>query len=160
MESCKQKNVVFSTILGHQRAPPLSSLQKHFRRKLLPLSRHASYLTALLIVRHFSFIFLLFSFPSLLPLLVLSFLAFLVFFFSFFSFFVFLFSIFFRFVLFSFLSFIFCYFLCFFSPIDLRLSCVCLVIDTTCEGWQAVEWVSPVVSNETYAQVWTWHIVD
>ena len=34
------------------------------------------------------------------------------------------------FLLFSFLSFIFFSFLCFFSPIDLRLSCVCVVIDT------------------------------
>ena len=36
------------------------------------------------------------------------------------------------------------FFLCFFFPIDLRLLCVCVVIDTTCDiyvidflGWQA-----------------------
>ena len=38
----------------------------------------------------------------------------------------------FRFLLSSFLSFIFVSFLCWFSPIDLRLSCVCVVINTTC----------------------------
>ena len=38
----------------------------------------------------------------------------------------------FRFLLFSFLSFTFFSFLGFFSPNDLRLSCVCVVIDTTC----------------------------
>ena len=80
-------------------------------------------------------------FLSLLPLLVLHFLAFLVFSFSFFSFFVF----FFRFLLFSFLSFLFLFVLCSFFPIDLRLSCVCVMIDTACNidvvvflGWQAV----------------------
>ena len=48
------------------------------------------------------------------------------------------------FLLFSFLSFIFFSFLGFFSPIYLRLSCVCVVIDTTCDicvvvfiGWQS-----------------------
>ena len=52
---------------------------------------------------------------------------------------------FFRFLVFSFLSFIFFSFLCFFFPIGLRLSCVCVVIGTTCKvyvavfhGWQAV----------------------
>ena len=79
---------------------------------------------------------------SLLPLLVFPFLAFLVFSFlsvpssfSFFAFFSFL----------SFLSFLVLFVLCFFFPIDLRLSCVCVVIDTTCNvyvvvflGWQAV----------------------
>ena len=55
----------------------------------------------------------------------------------------------------------------FFSPIDLRLSCVCVVIDTTCNiyvvvflGWQSEYLVSPGVSSETYAPAWTWHIVD
>ena len=78
-------------------------------------------------------------FLSLLPLLVLPSLALLVFsFLSFpFSFFAFLSSL--SFFLSSFL------FLCFFFPIDLRLSCVCVVIGTTCNiyavvflGWQAV----------------------
>ena len=46
-------------------------------------------------------------------------------------------------LLFNFLSILI--FLCFFFPIDLRLSCVCVVIGTTCTiyvvvflGWQAV----------------------
>ena len=54
-----------------------------------------------------------------------------------------------------------------FSPIDLCLSCVCVVIDTTCNiyvvvslGWQSEYLVSPGVSSETYAPAWTWHIVD
>ena len=70
-------------------------------------------------------------FLSLFPLLVLPFLAFLVFSFSSFSFFVFLFC----FLLFYFLSFLFLFVLCFFFPknkIDLRLSCVYVVINTTC----------------------------
>ena len=80
-------------------------------------------------------------FLSLLPLLVSPFLAFLVF--SFLSFPVLFF--FFRFLLFSFLSFLFLFVLCFIFSIDLRLSCVCVVIDTTCNvyvevflGWQAL----------------------
>ena len=54
-----------------------------------------------------------------------------------------------------------------FSPIDLCLSCVCVVIDTTCNiyvgvllGWQSEYLVPPGVSSETYAPAWTWHIVD
>ena len=64
-----------------------------------------------------------------------------------------------------FLSFLF--FVCFFFPIGLRLLCVCVVIDTTCNiyvvvflGWQVVWPIFPGASNETYAPVWTWHIVD
>ena len=67
---------------------------------------------------------------SLLPL-ALSFLAVLVFSFLFFPF------SFFRFHVFSFLSFIFS-FLRFFFPIDLRLSCVCVVIGTTCSIYVVV----------------------
>ena len=73
---------------------------------------------------------------------------------------------FFRFLVSSFLSFIFFSLLCFFFPIDLRLSCVCVVIGTTCNiyvavflAWQAVLSVFPGASSETYAPVWTWHIV-
>ena len=48
-----------------------------------------------------------------------------------------------------------------FSLIDLRLSCVCVVIDTTLGGNRQSEYlVSPGVSSETYAPAWTWHIVD
>ena len=90
-------------------------------------------------VLHFSFLsfsffyFLFFFFLALLPLLVLCFHAFLVFFLSFlFSF------VLFRFLLFPVLSSIFFSFLCFFSPIDLRLSCVCVVIDTTCNIYVVV----------------------
>ena len=65
-------------------------------------------------------------FLSSLPPFVLSFLAFLV---------VSLLSIplpFFHFLVFSFLSSIFFSLNCFFFPIDLRLSCACVVIGTTC----------------------------
>ena len=91
-----------------------------------------------------SMIFFFFSFPCFLFLsclffLVLSFLSFLVF--SLLSFPL----SFFRFLVFSFFSIIFFSFLCFFFPIDLRLSCVCVVIGTTCNihvvvfvGWHAV----------------------
>ena len=75
------------------------------------------------------FFFLSSFFLSLLPLLVFSCFSCL---FRFFSF-LFLFFVLFRFLLFSFLSFIIFSFLCFFSPIGLRLSCVCVVIDTTCD---------------------------
>ena len=71
---------------------------------------------------------------------------------------------------FSFLSFPLSSFLFFvpFSPIDLCLSCVSVVIDTTCNiyvvvflGWQSEYFlVSPGVSSETYAPAWTWHIVE
>ena len=111
---------------------------------------------------HYAIFFLLFSLPCFLFLSFLTFLAFLLFFFSFLSIFFFIFFLLFRFLLFSFLSFIFFSFLCFFFPIDLRLSCVCVVIYTTCNiyvvvflGWQAVYSVSPGVSNETFAPVWT-----
>ena len=48
------------------------------------------------------------------------------------------------FLLFSFPSFIFFSFLRFFSPIDLRLSCVCVVIDTTCNRYarSSLPWVA------------------
>ena len=66
-------------------------------------------------------------------------LAFCCFSFLFFSFLSFPFSFFFfRFLLFSFLSFLFIFVLCFFFPIDLRLSCVCVVIDTTCNIYVVV----------------------
>ena len=110
--------------------------------------------------RAITFFFFLFFFPCF---LVLSFLAFLVSFLSLLAFFV-LFCF-----LFSFLSFPLSSFLFFvsFSPIDVCLSCVCVVIDTTCIiyvvvflGWQSEYLVSPGVSSETYAPAWTWHIVD
>ena len=63
-------------------------------------------------------------FLSLLPLLVFSFLSFP------FSFL--------RFLVFSFLSFILFSFLSFFFPIDLRLSCVCEVIGSTCNIYVVV----------------------
>ena len=65
-------------------------------------------------------------FLSLLPLHVLSFLAFLVFSFVSFPFW------FFRFIVFSFHSFIFSSLLCFIFPVDLRLSCVRVVMSSTC----------------------------
>ena len=82
-------------------------------------------------------------FLSLLPLLVLPFLAFLVFLFLSFPF-SFSFCAFCSFLSFPFSSYLF--FVYFFSTqIDLRLSCVCVMIDTTCNiyvvvyhGWQAV----------------------
>ena len=81
-------------------------------------------------------------FLSLLPLRVLSFWLF----FYCLSFFVFsLLCLFFPFLSFIFFSFIFFSLLCFFFPIDLRPSCMCVVISTTCNmqvvvflGWQAV----------------------
>ena len=55
----------------------------------------------------------------------------------------------------------------FFFPIDLRLSCVCVVLCTTCNiyvvvflGWQAGKSVCPGASRETCAPVSTWHVVD
>ena len=107
--------------------------------------------------------FFLFSIPCFL----LVFCPFLLFLYSlFFPFFSFSFCIF-SFLPFSFLSFVFDYFPCFFFTIDLRLSCACVVIDTTCStyvvvflGWQAVYLVFPGASNDTYAPAWTWHIVD
>ena len=94
-------------------------------------------------------------FLSLLPL-VLSFLAFLVFsIISFpFSFFAFLYFL--SFVL----QYFFLFFVVFFSN-DLRLSCVCVVIGTTCNiyvvvslGWQAVYSFFPGASSDMYAPVW------
>ena len=89
------------------------------------------------------FVFFFFSFPFLASVfLVLSFLAFLCFSFLSFPFSFCLVSI--SSFFFPFLSFIL-FSSCFFSPIDLRLSCVCVVIYTTCNicvvvflGWQAV----------------------
>ena len=82
-----------------------------------------------------TFFFFPFPFVASSSCLVFSFLPFP------FSFF---FLLLFRFLFVSFLSFIFS-FIYFFSPIDLRLSCVCVVVDTTCNiyvivflGWQAV----------------------
>ena len=72
----------------------------------------------------------------------------------------FLFPFFFRFLLFSFLCFLFLFVFCFCFAYDLRLSSVCVVIDTTCNiyvvvvclRWQAVFTVGfPAASNETYA---------
>ena len=105
---------------------------------------------------YFFFLFFLFFFPCF---LVLSFLAFLCLFLLFVA------------CLFRFVSFFF-YFLSFplssfllfvsISPVDLCLSCVCVVIDTTCNiyvvvflGWQSEYLVPPGVSNETYAPAWT-----
>ena len=89
----------------------------------------------------------------LLSCLFLLFFSFLSFPFSFFAFF-------------YFLSTFFLSFLCFFFPIELRLSCVYVVTGTSCNiyvvvflGWQAVQSVFPGASSETYAPVWTWHIV-
>ena len=62
------------------------------------------------------------------PLFVLSFLAFLVFYFLSFPFSLF------RFLVFS----LYLFFLCFLFPIDLRLSCVCVVIGTTCNIYVVV----------------------
>ena len=87
--------------------------------------------------------------------------------FSCFSCIFFLFACLFRFVsfvsfFFSFLSFPSSSFLFFvsFSPIDLRLSCVCVVINTTCNiyvviflGWQSEYLVSPAVSNDSCGQI-------
>ena len=82
------------------------------------------------------------SFPFLACSSCLAFSYFSCLFLSFLSFFVFCF----RFLLFCLLSFLFLFGLCFFVLIDLRLSCVCVVIDdTTCSMhvvvfllWQAV----------------------
>ena len=85
-----------------------------------------------------SMIFFLFSFPCFLFLscLFVAFLSFL--------FFPHLFRFSLFFIFFPFLSFIFLSRICFFFPIDLRLSCVCVVIGTACNkyvvvflGWQA-----------------------
>ena len=100
-------------------------------------------------------------FRFLLALHVLSFLAFLVF-----SFFFFPFS-FFRFLVFSFRFFSSFYFLCFFLPIALHLSCVCIVIGTTCNIYVVVLggkrygrfFQVRVVKSMHQYEVWTWHIV-
>ena len=99
-----------------------------------------------------------FSFPFLASSSCLVFSCFSCLFFSCLSFFVFSLPC----LLFPFLYLLF--FLCFFF--SLRLSCVCIVIGTMCNiyvvvflGGQAVQSVFPGASNETYAPVWTWHIV-
>ena len=98
----------------------------------------------------------LFSFPSLASSFCLAFSCFSCLFSSFLSFFVF-FS---RFLLFPFLSILFLLVLCFFFPIDLHLSCVCVVIDTTCNiyvvvflGGKRYSQVFQGASSETYAPV-------
>ena len=117
-----------------------------------------------LLVRHVFSLFL-----SLLPLLVLYVLAilFVLYFLAFLvlSFLSLLFS-FCRFFVFSFFFLIFFTFVCCFIPIDLRLSCACVVTGTTCKiyvvvflGWQAEQSVVPGPSSESYASVWTWHIL-
>ena len=57
-------------------------------------------------------------------------------------------------------------FICLFFPTELRLLCVCVVMGTMCNvyvvvflGWQVVQLVFPGANSETYAPVWTWHIV-
>ena len=101
----------------------------------------------------FSLHFLVFSSCLALSCLFVLFLSFLLFLFLF-RFLVSLSSLF-----FPFLSLLICsLFLFSKEKIDLRLSCVCAMVDTTCNiyvvvflGWQAVCSVFPGASNETYA---------
>ena len=59
------------------------------------------------------------------------------------------------FAFFSLLSFVFFSFLCFFFPFDLRLSCVCVVISTTCNIYEVVflGWQEIVFSRREYRDV-------